>query len=284
MEILRSRYRIMLEEIIEENLSEAELDRYRRQTVIPSIGIEGQKKLKKAKVLVVGVGGLGSPVALYLAGAGVGEIGLVDADEVSVSNLQRQIIHDMTGTGINKAISAKGKIEKLNDGVKVNTYTEFITPENIEKLISDYDFVIDASDNFETKFLVNDACVIKKKAFCHAGCVAFNGQVMTYVPGEGPCYRCVFEDIPTSKDIPNGVTAGIIGAVAGVIGSVEALEAIKYITGAGNLLVGRMFIFDGLAMTSRVVKLPRKNDECKVCGSNPSITSVLENAKIYSRK
>ncbi|MDO5154892.1 MAG: molybdopterin-synthase adenylyltransferase MoeB [Eubacteriales bacterium] len=267
-----------------DELSEEELQRYDRQIILPEIGIEGQKKLKKAKVLIVGVGGLGSPVALYLASAGVGEIGLIDADVVSVSNLQRQIIHDMEGINVNKALYAKEKIKRLNCNIKVNVYTDFITPENIEKIICEYDFIIEASDNFETKFLVNDACVLHKKAFCHAGCIGFHGQVMTYVPDQGPCYRCIFENIPENPDMPNCSTAGVIGAVTGIIGSIQALEAIKYITDIGDLLVKRMYVFDGLSMTSRIVKLPNKNVRCKVCGDDASITNIQDNANCYRMK
>lgn len=264
-----------------DSLSPDETNRYDRQIILPEIGIEGQRKLKNARVLIVGVGGLGAPAALYLAGAGVGEIGLIDADVVGVSNLQRQIIHDIDSVGINKALSGKRKIEALNNMVKVNTYTDYITTDNIEKIIGDYDFIVEASDNFQTKFLINDACVLMKKAFCHAGSIGFEGQVMTYVPGKGPCYRCIFEDIPEDENIPNCETAGIMGAVTGVIGSIQALEAIKYITGIGQLLIGRIYIFDGLSMSSRIVNINNKNSACRVCGTDPDITDIKWNEDYY---
>lgn len=262
-------------------LSQDELLRYDRQIVLPEIGLEGQHKLKQAKVLIVGVGGLGSPVALYLAGAGVGEIGLIDADVVNVSNLHRQIVHDMDGLNVNKAQYAKGKIERLNKDISVQAYTTFLTPENVEEIIEHYDFIVEASDNFQTKFLVNDACVLHGKPFCHAGSIGFSGQVMTYVPEKGPCYRCIFEEIPDDKDIPNCSTAGIVGAVTGVIGSIQALETIKYFTQIGELLVGRMYVFDGLSLTSRIVKIPSKNDRCRVCGKESNIVSIEENKETY---
>lgn len=265
-------------------LSQDELIRYDRQIILPQLGIDGQIRLKHSKVLIVGVGGLGAPAAMYLAGAGIGEIGLIDADVVSISNLQRQIIYDMQGENINKAVYAKEKLEHLNSNIKVEAYSEFLLPDNAENIISKYDFVIDASDNFQTKFLINDVCVLQAKAFCHAGILGFQGQVITYVPGKGPCYRCIFEDIPKDKEIPNCSTAGIIGAMAGVIGSIQALEAIKYIVGIGKLLTGRMYVFDGLTMTGRIVEIPNKNKQCKVCGSDPVIRNIFDNKQLYNLK
>ena len=258
-----------------------EAERYERQIILPEVGMDGQEKLKNARVLLVGAGGLGSPAALYLAGAGVGTIGIADADKVSLSNLHRQILHTTAGIGQNKAESAKEKLEKLNDSVQVVTYPYRITPDNIDGIIKDYDFVIDGVDNFETKFLINDACVIAGKPFCHAGILRFQGQVMTYVPGRGPCYRCIFEEIPERGSIPNCSQAGIIGAVAGVVGCIQALEAIKYILSAGELLTGKMYVFDGLTMKSRIAKFPLPSESCRVCGPGKTIFDVKENRSEY---
>lgn len=242
-------------------------ERYARQVIIPEIGPDGQKKLAAAKVLIVGAGGLGTPVALYLAGAGIGTIGIADADEVSISNLHRQVIHPESRTGINKAESAKLSMLALNNEVNVITYPYFLTKANIADIIAQYDFVIDCVDNFETKFLINDTCVELEKPFCHGGVIRFHGQVLTYVPGKGPCYRCIFEDVPAEGDVPNNADVGVVGPAVGVIGSVQALEAIKYLTGAGDLLTGRMFVFDGLSMTSRIAKFPKASIWCPACGN-----------------
>lgn len=249
-----------------EELTQNERKRYDRQMLLPQVGSDGQKKLKHSRVLIVGAGGLGSPAALYLAGAGVGKIGIIDADAVDISNLHRQIIHNISRKNRNKAESAKLSLEQLNDTVEVKAYPYLLTPENAEEIINEYDFVIDAVDNFEAKFLINDICVLNKKPFCHAGVLRFEGQVMTYVPGDYPCYRCIFEDVPEKGSVPSCSQVGIIGAVAGVIGCVQALEAIKYILGAGELLTGKMLIFDGLSMKSRIVKFGKKNARCPVCG------------------
>lgn len=252
-------------------LDSVETDRYSRQIILSQAGTTGQLKLKNARVLIVGAGGLGSPAAMYLAGAGIGTVGIMDADVVSLSNLNRQIIHSTENIGMNKAKSAESFIKKLNDRISVKTYPYFLTMENAEQIISEYDFIIDAVDNFETKFLINDICVLSGKPFCHAGVVGFEGQVMTYVPNDKPCYRCIFEDIPENENIPNCNQAGIIGAVAGIIGSIQALEAIKYILNIGELLTGKMFIIDGLSMKTHIAKFPAKNKKCKVCGENPVI-------------
>lgn len=249
-----------------QELSPEELSRYHRQMILPQVGSEGQKKLKNAKVLIVGAGGLGSPAALYLAGAGVGTIGIIDADEVSISNLQRQILHDMASEHMNKALSAKQALQRLNHHVEVRAYPDYLTPENAREIIGAYDFVIDAVDNFKTKFLINDTCVRLKKAFCHAGILQFVGQVLTYVPEQGPCYRCIFEEVPDEGAVPNCSQAGIIGAVAGIVGSIQALEAIKYLVGAGELLTGKMLIVDGLSMRMRLAAFPNNNKNCRACG------------------
>lgn len=255
-------------------LSTEEIQRYDRQLILSQIGTDGQKKLKKSKVLIVGAGGLGSPVALYLAGAGVGTIGIIDADTVSISNLQRQIIHSKETENRNKADSAKQTLQKLNDKITITSYPFYLTAENAEKIISGYDFVIDATDNFPTKFLINDVCVLLKKPFCHAGILQFEGQVVTYVPGEYPCYRCIFENVPS--DVPNCSQTGVIGAIAGVIGSIQALEAIKYLLEIGELLTGKIFIFDGLSMKTRLVNIKKKNPNCKVCNGIVKLNDLAD--------
>lgn len=196
-----------------EELSDEEINRYDRQIILPQVGSDGQRKLKNAKVLIIGAGGLGSPAAFYLAGAGIGTIGIMDADTVSISNLQRQIIHNMESVNRNKAESAKMALQKLNNKITVEAYTCFLTAENAEGIISEYDFIIDAVDNFETKFLINDVCVLLNKPFCHAGIMRFEGQVMTYVPGEYPCYRCIFEEIPESGTISNIAVSQVLLAL-----------------------------------------------------------------------
>ncbi|MBD5159311.1 MAG: molybdopterin-synthase adenylyltransferase MoeB [Ruminococcus sp.] len=261
-------------------LSDEEIKRYDRQIILSQIGIDGQRKLKNSKVLIIGAGGLGSPVALYLTGAGIGTIGIMDADKVSISNLHRQIIHSTENIDMNKSESAKLTLKKLNDKITVKAYPYFLTADNTEEIISGYDFIIDATDNFETKFLINDTCVLLKKPFCHGGIIRFEGQVMTYVPGEYPCYRCIFEEIPENETIPNCSQAGIIGAVAGIIGSIQALEAIKYILGIGKLLTSKIFIIDGLSMKTRIAEFPVKNKKCKVCGENPVIKNIRDNAEL----
>lgn len=272
---------LLKKECLAIELSNNELIRYGRQIIMPQIGTEGQKKLKNARVLVIGAGGLGSPVSLYLAGAGIGHIGIMDADEVSLSNLQRQIAHSIKTEGMNKALSAKSSMESLNDQIEVTAYPFRLTSENAEELIEKYDFIIDACDNFETKFLINDACVIMKKPFCHAGILGFEGQVMTWVPGDDPCYRCIFEEIPEKDSVPNCSQAGIIGAVAGIAGSVQALEAVKYFTGAGELLTGKLFTFNGLTMRTRIVPFAEKNSECRVCSENADITDLSKMSDYY---
>lgn len=206
-----------------------ELERYSRHIILKEVGVKGQKKLCAAKVLIIGAGGLGAPAALYLGAAGVGTIGIVDADEAELSNLQRQVIYGTSDIGKPKVESAAETLHDINPGVNVVTYREFVDSSNIADLIKDYDFVIDGVDNFPTKFLIDDACVMGHKPSVHAGIIRFKGQLMTYVPGEGPCYRCVFHDMPPKDAVPTCKQAGVIGAIAGVIGCLEALEAIKYI-------------------------------------------------------
>lgn len=253
-----------------------QLERYSRHIILKEIGVKGQKKLLNAKVLIIGAGGLGAPAAMYLAAAGVGTIGIVDADEVDLSNLQRQIIHATEDVGKPKVQSAKETINKMNPDVTVNVYHEFVTSKNILDLIKDYDFIIDGTDNFPAKFLINDACVMAKKPFSHAGIIRFKGQLMTYVPGEGPCYRCVFENPPPKDAVPTCKQAGVIGAMGGVIGSLQAMEAVKYITGVGKLLTGSILTFDATTMNFRKIPIPKPNPNCGVCGTHPTITKLID--------
>ena len=257
-------------------LTDEQLERYSRHITLKEIGVRGQKKLLAARVIIIGAGGLGAPAAMYLAAAGVGTIGIADCDSVELSNLQRQIIHTTDDVGKPKVQSAAETVKALNPDVTVRTYHEYVSSKNIAEMIADYDFIIDGADNFPTKFLINDACVLGRKPFCHAGILRFEGQLMTYVPEQGPCYRCIFGAPPPRDAVPSCREAGVIGAMAGVIGSMQALEAVKYITGQGELLTGSMLIFDGLKMEWRKVRLPQKVEACPVCGEDPTITELFD--------
>lgn len=257
-------YTFTLEKGIKMEFGEEQLARYSRHIVIDEIGKKGQQKLFDARVLVIGAGGLGSPAALYLAAAGTGTLGIADPDQVELSNLQRQIMHTTDSIGTPKAESAERAVISINPYVKVNIYKTFVDKDNITEIIKDYDFIIDATDNFSSKFLINDACVKAKKAFSHAGVTRFQGQLFTYVPGSSPCYRCLFKEPPPDGAVPPGSQSGILGTVCGVTGSLQAMEAVKYITGAGDLLTGRMLVFDALDMKFRTVKF-QKDKDCKVC-------------------
>ena len=252
-------------------LTNQQLERYSRHIILKGIGSRGQKKLLASKVMIIGAGGLGAPAAMYLAAAGVGTIGIADADEVDLSNLQRQIIHTTNDVGKPKVQSAKETMEAINPDVTVNAYHTFVAADNILDLIKDYDFIIDGTDNFPAKFLINDACVMAGKPFSHAGIIRFQGQLMTYVPGEGPCYRCVFKEPPPKDAVPTCSQAGVIGAMGGVIGSLQAMEAIKYITGAGDLLTGYLLTYDALKMEFRKVKLPWNGEH-----RHPEITELVD--------
>ena len=255
-------------------LTDAQVERYSRQIILKDVGGIGQEKILAAKVLIIGAGGLGSPAALYLAAAGVGTIGIADGDNVDLTNLQRQVIHFTKDLDKPKAESAKEKMQLINPDVKVNIYHERIFAENAARIIADYDFIIDGTDNFPAKFLINDACVLAKKAYSHAGILRFDGQSMTYTPGSA-CYRCVFPEIPPKGVIPTCSQAGILGPVAGILGTIQAAEALKYIIGKGNLLTNRILIMNAFDMEFRTVKVKR-NVNCPVCGDNPTITELVD--------
>ena len=256
-------------------MTDEQIERYSRHIILKEVGAKGQKKLLNGSVLIIGAGGLGAPAALYLAAAGVGHIGIVDADEVDLSNLQRQVIHATADIGKAKVKSAKESMEAINPDVKVSTYRMFVDSTNVRELIREYDFIIDGTDNFPAKFLINDACVLEKKPFSHAGIIRFQGQLMTYVPGEGPCYRCVFKNPPPKDAVPTCKQAGVIGAMAGTIGTLQAIEAIKYLIGKGDLLTGKLLTYDALKMEFRKINL-KKDCNCAVCGEHPTILEPID--------
>lgn len=237
------------------------MERYDRNILIDGIGQSGQAKLQAAKVLVVGAGGLGSPVLYYLTAAGVGTLGIIDYDVVDLSNLQRQILHFTENVGCAKVDSAAGKLRRLNPEVNLVVYKEKLLQDNVRRIFSDYDFVVSCSDNYETKFLVNDVCVELKKPFSHGAALALRGEAMTYVPGHA-CYRCVFSDMPEEGTMPSSAQVGILGSVAGIIGSIQATEVIKYITEIDGLLLDRILIFDAKSMSFYTLAI-EENPDCK---------------------
>ncbi|MDR2104254.1 MAG: HesA/MoeB/ThiF family protein [Deferribacteraceae bacterium] len=248
------------------DLNESEIERYSRHIILQDIGVEGQERICAGKVLVIGAGGLGSPVLYYLAAAGVGEIGIADGDEVDLSNLQRQILHTEADIGRAKTASAVEKLSAVNSNVKFNVYHEFLTAENILGIVKDYDFIIDGTDSFSSKFLINDACVLAKKPFSHGGILRFSGQTMTINPFQSACYACVFDAPPPSGSVPSCSQAGILGSVAGMLGVIQATEALKFLSGAGAPLYNAILSFDALTMTFRKALLKR-NPRCRICGS-----------------
>lgn len=254
-------------------LSEDQIQRYSRHIILKDVGGKGQQKLLDSKVLIIGAGGLGSPIALYLGAAGVGTIGIADADDVDISNLQRQVIHFTADIGKPKVYSAKEKIQDMNPDVQVKTYKEWVTAGNIANIIADYDFVIDGTDNFAAKFLINDACVLGKKPYSHGGILQFDGQTFTVMPGESACYRCIFPEPPPKEAIPTCSQAGVIGVLPGVIGTIQATEAIKFILGKGDLLANRLLTYNALRMRFRDVPIKR-NPKCPICGEHPTITEL----------
>lgn len=262
--------------------TEDQLQRYSRHIILPEVGGKGQRKMLQARVFIIGAGGLGCPVGYYLAAAGVGTIGMIDNDSIELSNLQRQIAHNTERLGMLKVASAKATFEALNPDVKVVGIKERITKDNILDLIKDYDIVVDGSDNFPTRYLVNDACVIAKKPLVSGAILKFEGQVTTIVPGEGHCYRCLFEEMPPAGLVPSCQEAGVIGAIPGVVGSLQAIEVFKLILGKGEVLKNFLLIYDALRTTFRRVKVP-KNPRCPVCGEHPTITELQDYEANYCR-
>lgn len=255
--------------------TEERLERYSRHILLKDVGVEGQIKIFNAKVLIIGAGGLGSPAALYLAAAGVGTIGIADADNVDLSNLQRQVIHFTADVGRPKVDSAAEKMRAINPDVQVRTYHEWVLAANIRQMIRDYDFVIDGTDNFVAKFLINDACVLEGKPFSHGGILRFNGQTMTVSPRESACYRCAFRAIPPRGVVPSCSEAGILGAVAGMLGTIQAAETLKFITGVGELLTNSLLIFDAKDMSFSKIRM-QPNPKCAVCGEHPTIHELVD--------
>jgi len=258
--------------------TEEQIKRYARHIILPEVGGKGQEKLLNSKVLVIGAGGLGSPAILYLAAAGVGTIGIVDFDVVDFSNLQRQVIHNTERVGTPKVESAKKTVEMLNPDVKVITYNTRISKENIMDIIKDYDVVLDGTDNFPTRFLINDACYFAGKPLVSAAMLRFEGQVSVFdyrIKENSPCYRCLFPEPPPPGLVPTCQEAGILGSIGGIMGCIQATEAIKLILGIGEPLVGKLLIMDALSMDFRKVKL-RKDPNCPLCGEKPIIKELIE--------
>jgi len=256
-------------------LTNEEIARYSRHLLLPEIGVEGQKKLKAAKVLIVGTGGLGAPLALYLAAAGVGTIGLVDFDVVDESNLQRQIIHSTRDVGRPKTASAKDRIKGINPLINVVTHNAMLTSRNAMELFADYDIIADGTDNFQTRYLVNDACVFLGKLNVYGSVFQFDGQASVFGAKEGPCYRCLYPSPPPPGLVPSCAEGGVMGVLPGIIGTIQAAETIKLIVGGAKPLIGRLLLFDAWRMAFRELKL-EKNPDCPVCGKNPSIHELID--------
>jgi adenylyltransferase/sulfurtransferase len=256
-------------------LSNLEIQRYSRHLILPEVGMEGQRKLKAARVLCIGAGGLGSPVALYLAAAGVGTIGLVDFDSVDISNLQRQIIHGTSDIGRSKLQSAKDRINEINPEVKVETYEVALSSQNALELFKGYDVVLDGTDNFPTRYLVNDACVLLGIPNAYGSIFRFEGQASVFATKDGPCYRCLYPEPPPPGLVPSCAEGGVLGVLPGMIGMVQATEAVKLILGVGEPLIGRFMIYDALKMKFRELKL-RKDPDCPVCGTHPTVTELID--------
>lgn len=256
-------------------LTDTQIERYSRHLILPEVGGKGQEKLLAGRVLVVGAGGLGSPVALYLAAAGVGTIGLMDGDCVDLTNLQRQVLHFTPDVGRPKVESGREKLALLNPDVRVRTYPERLNASNAAGILAEYDFVIDGTDSFASKFLVADACHFAGKPYSHAGILRFDGQAMTVRPGVTACYRCVFREPPPPGAVPTCSQAGVIGVLPGVIGTLQAAEAVKFLLGVGDLLTNRVLVYNALKGTFRTVNVKR-NPDCPLCGAAPTITTLKE--------
>ncbi len=256
------------------DFTEEQIQRYSRHILLQDVGVEGQEKILNGKVLIIGAGGLGAPIALYLAAAGVGTIGIIDGDVVDLSNLQRQVIHFTPDVDKPKVLSAKEKINLINPDVNVITYQELFTAANAFDIIKDYDFIVDGTDNFPVKFLINDACVLAGKPFSHGGILRFEGQTLTYLPGHA-CYRCLFNAPPPPNAVPTCSQAGVLGAIAGMLGTIQAAEVLKYLTGVGDLLTDRLLTFNAKTMDFRKINTHR-HENCPVCGTNPTVTELID--------
>ena len=256
-------------------LSRDEILRYSRHLLIPEVALDGQKKLKASSVLIIGTGGLGSPVALYLAAAGIGRIGLVDYDTVDSSNLQRQVIHGTSTVGKLKVDSAKARMLDLNPDIRVDVYNEPFTSENALGIAKDYDLLIDGTDNFPTRYLTNDVCVMLGKPNVYGSIFRFDGQASVFYAREGPCYRCLFPEPPPPGLVPSCAEGGVLGVLPGTIGTIQATEAIKLLLGIGSPLIGKLLLYNALDMSFEYVKL-KKNPKCAVCGENPTITELID--------
>jgi molybdopterin/thiamine biosynthesis adenylyltransferase/rhodanese-related sulfurtransferase len=257
------------------DLSVDEVKRYSRHLIIPEIGMTGQKRLKNAKVLCVGAGGLGSPALLYLAAAGVGTLGVVDFDVVDESNLQRQIIHGQSDIGRPKALSARDSIQEINPLVNVVVHETALDNDNVFEIFGQYDLIVDGTDNFATRYLVNDACVLLGKPYVWGSIYRFDGQASVFWAEYGPCYRCLYPEPPPPGMVPSCAEGGVLGVLCASIGSIQVNEAIKLITGVGDSLAGRLMIYDALEMSYKTVRV-RKDPECAICGKNPSITELID--------
>ena len=256
-------------------LSDEELRRYARHLTLPEVGESGQQKLLKGKVLLVGAGGLGCPSALYLAAAGVGTLGLVDADVVDKSNLQRQVLFGETDVGRPKVEAGKERLEDLNPGITVRPHYELLTSHNAMETVSGYDVIVNGCDNFPTRYLINDAAVLSGKPVVDGSIFRFEGQATVYIPGEGPCYRCLYPEPPPPGEVPSCAEGGVLGVLPGIIGLIQATEVIKLILGEGDPLVGRLLLYDALDMRFRTLK-QRRNAQCPVCGDNPTVTELID--------
>ena len=255
-------------------LSPSQVERYSRHLIMPSVGSNGQRALINSKVLIIGAGGLGSPVALYLALAGVGNIGIVDFDTVDLSNLQRQILHSDQDVGKRKVESAKETLEAHNPEVKVTLHEEPINSSNAFEIMENYDVIINGADNFATRYLANDAAYLLNKPLVDGAILIFDGQATTYIPGKG-CYRCIFPEPPPPGEVPSCAEAGVLGMLPGMIGTIQATEVVKLILGVGDSLSGRLLLVDALSMEFRTVKLKR-NPDCPLCGDNPTVTELID--------
>src|SRR5438876_528097 len=257
------------------SLSPQEIARYSRHLIMPEVALDGQKRLKTARVLLIGAGGLGSPLGLYLAAAGLGRIGLVDFDVVDFSNLQRQVLHGTPDVGRPKLQSARERLQAINPEVQIGLYETRLTSANAFAILEPYDIVIDGTDNFPTRYLVNDACVLLKKPNVYGSIFRFDGQASVFYPPHGPCYRCLYPEPPPPGEVPSCAEGGVLGILPGLIGCIQATEAVKLLLGQGSPLVGRLLLYDALQMSFREFKV-RRNPKCPVCGDQPTITALID--------